>query len=94
LGRREEAIAVWTEAARRNPQLALVNNQIAGAERLLGKIDSAAARETQADQSTPDNPLYHWMLGLRLKNLGMNDLAEKHFQRAVQLNPEFQAHSR
>jgi Tfp pilus assembly protein PilF len=31
------------------------------------------------------------MLGLRLKNLGMNDLAEKHFQRAIQLDPRFQS---
>jgi Tfp pilus assembly protein PilF len=31
------------------------------------------------------------MLGLRLKNLGMNELAEKHFQRAIQLDPKFQS---
>jgi len=31
------------------------------------------------------------MLGVRLKNLGMNELAEKHFQRAIQLDPGFQA---
>jgi hypothetical protein len=30
------------------------------------------------------------MLGLRLKNLGMNDLAGKHFQRAAQLDPGYQ----
>jgi hypothetical protein len=29
------------------------------------------------------------MLGLRLQNVGMNSLAEKHFQRAIELNPEF-----
>jgi hypothetical protein len=31
------------------------------------------------------------MLALRLQNVGMNELAEKHFQRAVQLNPAFRA---
>jgi hypothetical protein len=30
------------------------------------------------------------MIGRRLKNLGMNELAEKHFQRAIQLDPEYQ----
>jgi len=31
------------------------------------------------------------MLGLRLKNLAMNELAEKHFQRSIQLDPKFQS---
>ena len=30
------------------------------------------------------------MIGLRLQNLGMNELAEKHIQRAIQLDPGFQ----
>jgi Flp pilus assembly protein TadD len=55
----------------------------------LGKTDEAAAYEKQADQFTPNDPLFHWMLGLRLQNVGMNELAEKHFARAIQLNPEF-----
>src|SRR5205814_274737 len=91
LGRKEEAITVWTDALRRNERLALVSNQLAGVKRSLGKIEEAIAHEKQADQFTPDDPLYHWMLGLRLKNLGMNELAEKHFQRAIQLDPKFQS---
>ena len=90
LGRKEEAISVWTDAIQRNARLALTSNQLAGAERSLGKVDEAIAHEKQADQFTPDDPLYHWMLGLRLKNLGMNELAEKHFQRAIQLDPQYQ----
>jgi hypothetical protein len=31
------------------------------------------------------------MVGLRLENLGMNTLAEKHFARAFQLNPQLRA---
>jgi hypothetical protein len=31
------------------------------------------------------------MLGTRLQNVGMNTLAEKHFQRAIQLNPAFRS---
>jgi tetratricopeptide (TPR) repeat protein len=90
LGRNKEAIAVWTDAVQRNERLALVNNQLAGAKRSLGGIEEAVAHERLADQFTPDDPLFHWMLGIRLKNLGMNELAEKHFQRAIQLDPKFQ----
>ena len=30
--------------------------------------------------------LYHWVLARRLHDLGMTDLAEKHFQQAKQLD--------
>src|SRR5439155_18337930 len=91
LGRQEEEITVETDALRHNERLALVSNQLAGVKRSLGKNEEAIAHEKQADQFTPDDPLYHWMLGLRLKNLGMNELDEKHFQRAIQLDPKFQS---
>jgi len=94
LDRKDEAIAVWTDAVQRNRQLVLVSNQLAGARRSQGQLEEAAALERQADQSTPNDPLYHWMLGLRLKNLGMNDMAEKHFQSAIQLEPRFQQQPR
>jgi hypothetical protein len=29
------------------------------------------------------------MLGLKLKKLGMNELANEHFNRAIAINPEF-----
>jgi polyferredoxin/Flp pilus assembly protein TadD len=90
LGRKEEAISVWSDAVERNPHLALANNQLAGAERSLARFQEATAHETQADQSTPDNPFYHWVIGLRLQDLGMTELAERHFQRAIQLDPQFQ----
>jgi tetratricopeptide (TPR) repeat protein len=90
LGRKEEAISVWSDAVQRNPQLALANNQLAGAERTLARFQEASAHENQADQFTPANPFYHWVIGLRLQNLGMTELAEKHFQRAIALDPQFQ----
>ena len=71
-------------------RLVLANNQLAGAAASLGRSAEAIAHEKQADQFTPNDPLYHWMIGLRLQNLGMNELAEKHFQRAIQLDPGFQ----
>src|SRR5262249_9776792 len=63
LGRHDDAISVWTDAVRRNARLALVNNELAGAKLSLGKLDEASAHEKQADQFTPDNPFFHWMLG-------------------------------
>ena len=71
----------------RNARLVLVNNELAGAKQSLGKVEEASAHEKQADQFTPNDPFYHWMIGRRLQNLGMNELAEKHFQRAKQLKP-------
>ena len=94
LGRKEEAISVWTDAVQRNGRLVLASNQLAGAKRSQGRVEEAMALEKQADQFTPNDPLYYWMIGLRLKSLGMNELAEKHFQRAIQLDPRFQLQPR
>jgi tetratricopeptide (TPR) repeat protein/ferredoxin len=85
LGRRGEAVSVWKDAVQRNAHLALANNELAGAARASGKLDDAELYEKQADQFTPSNPLYHWVLGRRLQDLGMTELAEKHLQQADQL---------
>lgn len=89
LGRRQEAVAAWSDAVKSNPNLPLANNMLAGAASSQGQIEAAAAYEKQADQFTPNDPLFHWMVGLRLQNVGMDALAEKHFARAIELNPEF-----
>jgi len=86
LGRREEAISVWTDAVERRARLVLVNNELAGAKRLSGKLEEAAAHEKQADQFTPNDPFYHWILARRLQDLGMAELADKHFQQAGDLD--------
>jgi tetratricopeptide (TPR) repeat protein len=85
LGSREEAVSVWTDAVQRNAHLVLANNELAGAARASGKLDEADLYEKQADQFTPNDPLYHWVLGRRLQDLGMTALAEKHLQQANQL---------
>ncbi len=90
LGRREEAIAVWQDALQRNGRLVIASNQLAGAAASMGRGTEALFYQKQADQFTPNDPLYHWMIGMRLKNLRMEGLAEKHFQRAIQLDPRFQ----
>ena len=87
LGRRDEAVSVWTDAVQRNPQLALANNELAGAALASGKREEADVYEKQADKFTPNDPLYHWVLGRRLQDLGMTQLAEKHFQQAGQVGP-------
>jgi polyferredoxin/tetratricopeptide (TPR) repeat protein len=91
LGNKEQAAAAWADAVQLNGRLSLAGNFLAGAERALGQTEDAIAHEKQADQFTPDIPAYHWMLGLRLQTVGMNELAQKHFQRAAQLDPRFQA---
>ena len=87
LGRRDEAVSVWTEAVQRNARLALANNELAGAALASGKREEANIYEEQADKFTPNNSLYHWVLARRLQDLGMTQLAEKHFQQARQLDP-------
>ena len=87
MGRKDEAVAVWTDAVQRNPNIPLANNELAGAMRSQGQFEKAAAYEKQADGVTPDDSLFHWVLGLRLKNLGMTELAGKHFQRSLDLDP-------
>ena len=66
----------------RNPHLVLANNELAGAKQSSGKLEEASSHEKQADQFTPNDPLFHWMIGRRLRDLGMTDLAEKHLQQA------------
>lgn len=88
-GRKQEAFSVWTEATQENPSLPLANYFLAGASENLGNSEISNEYEKQADQNTPADPYFHWMIGLRLQNVRMNTLAEKHFERAIQLNPEF-----
>jgi len=85
LGRKDEAIEVWTGAIERNSRLALTGNLLAGALRSVGRFEEAATYEKQADEATPNDALYHWMLAWRLNDLGMSELARKHFQRAREL---------
>lgn len=89
LGKREEAVSAWRDAVGRNANLVLANNMLAGAAALQGQSEAADDYEKQADRFTPEDPLFHWMVGLRLENVGMKTLAEKHFERAIRLNPEF-----
>jgi tetratricopeptide (TPR) repeat protein len=87
LGRRDEAVSVWTDAVQRNPQLALANSELAGAALASDKHEEADVYGKQADRFTPNNPLYHWVIARRLQDLGMTQLAKKHFEQAGQVGP-------
>src|SRR4029079_19600867 len=80
LGRKEEAASVWTDAVQRNPQLVLVNNELAGAALTSGTAEEPDVYEKQAYKFTPNDSLYHWMLARRLQALGMTQLSKKHFE--------------
>jgi tetratricopeptide (TPR) repeat protein len=89
VGRKDEAVSAWADAVRQNPNLPLANYFLAGA---AASNDQAAARyENQADMFVPDDAAFQYMVGLRLENLRFSTLAEKHFRRAAQLDPQFRA---
>jgi polyferredoxin/tetratricopeptide (TPR) repeat protein len=90
LGRREEAVRTWADTVRANPALPLTNNFLAGAYAAMGENASAASFMRQADVNTPNDPYFFWMLGMRLERVGMKELAEKHYGRAIQMDPRFQ----
>ncbi len=79
LGQREEAVSVWSDAVQRNSRLALVNNELAGAARLSGNSDQASVHENQADQFTPNNALYHWVLATPASGFGNDRAVRKTF---------------
>jgi polyferredoxin/tetratricopeptide (TPR) repeat protein len=89
LGRRQEAVDTWSDAVSENPGLVIANYQLAGAAASVGDTEAAKDHESYADKLTPEDPYFHWMLGLRLQNIGMTSLAEKHFQKAIQLDSSF-----
>lgn len=89
LDRKAEAVAAWNTAIEMNPNLPLAGYFLAGAAHVSGDAQTATSYEVQAEHSTPNDPLFHWMLGMRLEDLGMQELAEKHYSRAIALNPEF-----
>jgi Tfp pilus assembly protein PilF len=65
--------------------LALANNELAGAAIASGKLQEAGSYVRQADRFTPNNPLYHWVMARRLQDLGMTELAKKHFDQSGQV---------
>lgn len=91
LGRKEDAVAEWRRALDQNPSLALTNNFLAGAAADAGRAEDAAEFQKLADGAAPNEATYFWMLGQRLQNAGFYALAEKQFQHAMKINPQFKS---
>lgn len=89
MGRWVDALNEWKKTAEANPALPIANNFASAALATLGNPDEAAQFQNRADAATPMVPQFHWMLGLRLRNLGFDSQAERQFRRAGQLDPNF-----
>ncbi|MEZ5308831.1 MAG: tetratricopeptide repeat protein [Pyrinomonadaceae bacterium] len=87
LGRKKEAESAWNEALKDNPRLPIANYMLSGAASARGDFKTAFDFEKKANALTPRNALFNWMVGLRLKNVGMNELAETQFDFAKRLDP-------
>lgn len=87
-GRKDEAIAAWRSARNANPNLPLANSFLAAATP-PDENGSDNSYGRQAIRLVRSDPYFHWMLGLRLNELGFIERAEKHFAAAATLDPTF-----
>jgi len=90
-GRRSEAIETWRSAARETPKVVLANLFAAGALAASGDAGTSSEFESRGVQNSPEDAYFLWMVGQRLQNIGMAELAEKNFARAIALNPQLRA---
>lgn len=91
LGQKQAAVEEWNSAIRSNESLVLAHLMLAGAAAAAGDAQKADGHQRDAAGKTPNDPYFHWMLGLRLNNLGMKDLANAHFQQSIRLDPKFRS---
>lgn len=89
LGRRDEAERVWRDAVAQGDRLVLAKHFLAAAAESGGRADEAVGLQREADARTPRDPLFIWVMGMRLENLGFNAPAARQFNEAIRLNPEF-----
>jgi tetratricopeptide (TPR) repeat protein/NAD-dependent dihydropyrimidine dehydrogenase PreA subunit len=91
LGRRSEAVEVWRSASVGSPKIVLTNYFLAGAFAAGGDSGSSSQFEALATKNAPADAYFLWMVGQRLQNIGMAELAEKNFARAIALDPQLKA---
>ncbi|HMO80398.1 MAG TPA: 4Fe-4S binding protein [Pyrinomonadaceae bacterium] len=89
LGRTVEAVSIWSELLEMNPALPFTASFLSGAATADGRTEDASRFESVAAPYIPNDARFHWVLGLRLQEMGMGQLAEKHFGQAVRRNPAF-----
>ena len=91
LGRRAEAVQAWQAASGKNSKSVLANYFLSGAYSAGGDPKRASEFEATAAGNSPADAYFFWMIGQRLQNLGMAELAEKNFAKAVALDPQLKA---
>ena len=91
LGRRAEAMESWRSAVHENSKNVLANYFLSGAYQAAGDQATSSAFELDGSQNSPEHAYFHWMIGQRLENIGMAELAEKNFARAIALDPRLKA---
>jgi len=89
LGRRREAVKTWADAVDANESLVLANYMLAGVAETLNDLEEMEKYEARAAKYTPNDAHFHWMVGQRLSNVGMKPIAQRHFEKAAQLDPKF-----
>ena len=90
LGRDEEAIAAFREAARREPSFTGECLMSIGLVQATGgDVEEAAKSFRAAAQAAPDDPRVHYNLGIAERQLGRDTAARAAYERAIALDPSF-----
>lgn len=89
LGNRTAAVNEWSEATADRNSSALAHLLLAGAAAADGDMALMAEHEGQAEIGIPKDARFHWMLGLRLQNIGMHPFAGRQFARAISIDPAY-----
>ncbi len=90
MDRKLEAIEAWQAALAKTDALPLATKFLAGALKATGDLRMSQELDQKADILIPSDPFFHWVIATRLDNVGMGELAEKHYSKAIQLNPSFE----
>ncbi len=91
LGRREQALADFTEAIRLAPNAPYPYYNRGNAYYDLGKFDEALADYSAAIERGPEMALAYYNRGLTYQKLGNRDRSIEDFQKALTLDPGSQA---
>jgi tetratricopeptide (TPR) repeat protein len=88
-GNLDVALTLAQSAKKELPHQAEVSDTLGWVYYRKGLFPMAVMAFEQSLQTDPNNPLYHYHLGLAQAGLGDKDLARKAIERALALNPRF-----
>jgi Flp pilus assembly protein TadD len=89
LGKIPEAMELFQQALRMNPDSAVAHNDLGLVLARLGRSEDAIKQYQEALQLSPDSAVAHNDLGLVLARLGRSEDAVKQFQEASRLKPDY-----